>query len=149
MKYCGSCGEEKPLELFSKNQSACKSCKKSQYADWLQRNRDYHKKWCTDNPEKVKEKQRKWLSSNKDRKAYLESNRRARKLQATPAWANEELIRREYELASWCSKVTGERYTVDHIIPLMGKLVCGLHVHNNLQVLRAADNSKKSNHFEV
>jgi len=52
-------------------------------------------------------------------------------------------------LAKWCSKVTGIQYEVDHIIPLQGKKVCGLHTANNLQVIPMSDNRKKNNQFHI
>lgn len=60
----------------------------------------------------------------------------------TPSWANIGAISEFY-----ANRPDG--YHVDHIIPLNGRLVCGLHVENNLQYLTIADNLSKSNKFEV
>ena len=70
------------------------------------------------------------------------SKRRAYKLKAIPKWANLERIREIYKK---CKK----GYHVDHIIPLRGLNVCGLHVENNLQILKARDNIVKSNRLEL
>ena len=69
------------------------------------------------------------------------AKRRARKLHATPSWANLDIIREIYANA--------EGMHVDHIIPLQGELVCGLHVENNLQYLTPKENLQKSNTFIV
>jgi hypothetical protein len=70
------------------------------------------------------------------------AERRARKVSATPDWADKEKIKEIYRNCP-------EGYQVDHIIPLKGEKVCGLHVENNLQYLTESDNIKKSNKFEV
>jgi hypothetical protein len=64
--------------------------------------------------------------------------RRAKLKKATPSWANLDKIK---EIYLNCPK----GYHVDHIIPLNGVNVSGLHIENNLQYLLAADNLKKSN----
>ena len=74
------------------------------------------------------------------------SKRRADLIHRTPAWADLEKIKAFYRLAAGFSKLYVPHH-VDHIIPLKGKGVSGLHVENNLQVLVGADNLAKSNHF--
>jgi len=66
------------------------------------------------------------------------ANRRAAKLQAMPKWADKNAIRLVY-----ANRPDG--YHVDHIVPLIGKNVCGLHIAENLQYLSARDNLRKSN----
>lgn len=67
-----------------------------------------------------------------------EARRRAKKLQATPPWADQEKISKVYQNCP-------PGMEVDHIIPLQGKTVCGLHVDYNLQYLTESENCKKSN----
>jgi hypothetical protein len=75
-------------------------------------------------------------------------NRRAAKLQATPIWADRAAMRAVYAQAQALEQASGVRHEVDHIVPLRGRNVCGLHVPANLQVLRASDNRKKSNRHD-
>ena len=104
-------------------------------------------KWRSANAEYCKELSRTWAKNNPSKMAAQASKRRAKLLNATPVWADFKAIQIEYDLADWCSKATGIKYHVDHIVPLQGKNVCGLHVPNNLQVIPATDNLKKNNKF--
>lgn len=104
--------------------------------------KEYYK---TDKGYEVKRKAgRKWQENNKAYGASKSAERRARKLQATPAWADMDLIKRYYDTAA-----TMCDYHVDHIIPLQGKNVCGLHVENNLQLLPARLNESKGNKYPL
>ena len=68
-------------------------------------------------------------------------------LRATPTWANKHLIEEKYRECAEMSYSTGIPHHVDHIIPIQGRKVCGLHTHENLRVIPATDNLKKSNRF--
>lgn len=71
--------------------------------------------------------------------------RRAGIGRATPPWADRAAIKALYAECMERSRSTGVRHEVDHIVPLKGELVSGLHVHWNLRVITAAENREKSN----
>jgi hypothetical protein len=143
--------------------SACKCWCSDCRADWSRKqvgvqkaNKDKvnarNKKWRAKNPEKVR--------ASKDArraigKIYVEcpGKKRHRNLlrtalikRATPAWADLEAIKKIYVEASVLRK-QGSDVHVDHIIPLQGKTVCGLHVHWNLRIIPAIENMRKHNHL--
>ena len=72
------------------------------------------------------------------------------KLKRTPKWLSVDdfwLIEQAYDLAQLRTQIFGFQWHVDHIVPLQGGLVSGLHVPHNLQVIPAADNQSKANKF--
>lgn len=69
--------------------------------------------------------------------------------QATPAWADLDAIQNFHRVAKIMETMTGEKWHVDHIYPLRGKLVCGLHVPENLRVVQAHINLAKYNSHPV
>lgn len=124
--------------------------------EWYERNKelikDRARQWALDNPEKRYKIYRKWNSKNQDKKTALEGKRRAAKLNRTPNWltANDlEYIQALYSVAAMIQRESGIVYHIDHILPLQGKLVSGLHVPNNLRVIPAIENLKKSNKHSV
>ena len=96
----------------------------------------------------MNERTRLWRKKNPGTYLASKAKRRAQELRAMPAWADVIKIREIYKKASELSKLTGVLHHVDHIIPLCGKLVCGLHVHENLEAIPAVENMKKSNQFD-
>ena len=90
-----------------------------------------------------------YLQANKAKYNAHSSKRRATKLQRTPLWANLNDIKRIYQECIRISAETGIEHHVDHIIPLQGNDVSGLHVENNLQIITATANMKKYNSFNT
>lgn len=82
------------------------------------------------------------LETRKDYQREYRAGMRAKKLDRTPSWANLDKIK---EIFKNCPK----GYHIDHIIPLQGKLVSGLHVENNLQYLTGEENLKKQNKYTI
>lgn len=75
--------------------------------------------------------------------------RKAALIKRTPSWADLNKIRDFYILAEKLTNETGVPHEVDHIVPLQGKLVSGLHVHNNLQVITRFENRSKRNNVNI
>jgi hypothetical protein len=71
----------------------------------------------------------------------------ADRLQRTPPWADLKAIRKIYEESHRVTKATGLEHHVDHIIPMRGKLVSGLHIAENLRVLPGPENLAKGSKF--
>lgn len=94
--------------------------------------------------EEMYRKHKVWVNNNLDKvrmySRYYRAHRRAAERLATPVWADLAAIRDIY-------KDCPKGYHVDHIVPLQGKHVCGLHVPCNLQYLIASENLKKGNTF--
>jgi len=95
-----------------------------------------------------RERQRQWKKDNPGYVCHINNLRYVKKKQRMPSWADPDAIRKIYEDCAALNEKHGPRsYHVDHIIPLQGKTVSGLHVENNLQILKASDNLAKSNNY--
>jgi hypothetical protein len=95
---------------------------------------------------------RDYRQANKGKINFLCSMRKKVVKQRTPMWLSpfDRLkIKCYYSVAAMLARNNKEPWHVDHIVPLQGKLVSGLHVPNNLQFLRGVDNIRKKNKFEV
>lgn len=100
------------------------------------------------NKKQRQEKMKRWVAENKDLIAKYAADRRAARNKRTPLWLSDEqraAILSFYTTAKLVSEATGVLYHVDHIVPLRGKIVSGLHVPWNLQVIIATANLKKNN----
>jgi 5-methylcytosine-specific restriction endonuclease McrA len=98
--------------------------------------------------EEVRGYKDKYKAANPELYKALVSVRKRRHRAATPPWITKEQklqTRQMYLEAQRLTKLTGERYVVDHIIPLRSDIVCGLHVPWNLRVMTQEENLKKSN----
>ena len=137
----------------------CKVCAREagrkSYAENPERFAQASRKWRTQNPEYAEENRDRinansqaYRLRNLSKAARLRAQYRARKKQAEPSWLtarHHTEIAAFYDLAALRTRQTGESYEVDHIVPLSGDNVCGLHVPWNLQVIPQAVNRRKSN----
>jgi hypothetical protein len=170
-KRCSKCAEVKPYTDFSKgsryrdrHQSYCKQCASAAGVEWSKKNRERHRAnsrafyvtnleaervrialWREQNRELARQLTKAWERANPDNVAARASLRRSRLLNACPAWASRDEIKSIYTEAARMSRETGALYHVDHIIPLAGKDVCGLHVPWNLRAIPAQENQRKWN----
>jgi hypothetical protein len=109
------------------------------------------KRHYRDNKDKVLAKTREWYKANPELHRAYGAKRRAAKLKRTPAWLTEQDqrdIEDFYYLAKALTEITGIPHVVDHILPLQGKLVSGLHHPANLQILTESENASKGNKFK-
>jgi hypothetical protein len=116
------------------------------------------KTWIQNNKEKHRELTKAWFKRHSKSPEFLAGARvstakyKAKKLQASPAWLTEkhlQEIRNIYLVCSKVSKTTKKLHDVDHIVPLQGKNVCGLHVPWNLRIIPAGMNRSKKNAFDT
>ena len=159
MKHCLSCNTTKEYSEFytsSSNttgyHSECKECSRARKKAWAAANKvkaaNYDKHWQQNNKDKKSRNYRNWQLNNRATVNSYNSFVRAQRIQRTPAWADKDRIQAYYDVCSFFNEVNGYiKYHVDHVIPLQGKKVSGLHVHNNLQIIPAKDNLEKSNKY--
>lgn len=173
-KICRTCEKEKLFIEFFKSKTnkhgianICKICDLAKRQKWRENNREklnattreykirvcdkvreQSKTYRENNREKVRAATRKSTKSNPGKVRARTAKRRAQKLQATPKWLSKEHIldiQKFYKEADRLTKETDILYEVDHIVPLQGKNVRGLHVPWNLQILTAFENRSKGN----
>ena len=122
------------------------------FKNWVARNKEYvakkEREYRQARKEHTSDVQREYRKNNASYFADATAKRRASKLQRTPEWLTQEhhdQIAAKYEERERITQETGIEHHVDHILPLQGKNVSGLHVPWNLQVIPAEDNLRKSN----
>lgn len=143
MKTCVNCKQPKELSDFSirvdrnTQRPRCKVCMRLYWAE----RRIIEGSVCL-------ERTRKWNKLNRGKKNALTKKRSAAKLLRTPSWLSEshyKNIEQFYTDATYLTYYTKTKFEVDHIIPLQGELISGLHVPWNLQLLTESENCKKNN----
>lgn len=152
-KSCSRCKELKPTSEFYKNSLSkdglsyqCVACRKSYYESNKQKHSEKMKEHYAQNHQSYKDRAKRWKSKNRAKHNASCMERHVLKVSRSPEWAKEltDLVCSEaYDKAKRLSDLTGVPYEVDHIVPLRGKTVCGLHIYSNLQVIPASENRSK------
>ena len=154
-KICSKCGVKKPAskEYFNAQSNKvdglrpdCKECtrevgRKIYHALPSEEKLEYRKRYYSKNKEKIKISQKQWNNENKGKVRHYKSKRKSRVKRATPYWFEKDLVEKVYQEA--CSR----GWEVDHIVPIKSEIVCGLHCHDNLQILEKELNGSKSNSY--
>ncbi len=167
MKTCSRCKVEKDTSFFGKHASNkdgfqfyCKECRtiachlsfKRTSEEQLKKRKAATNKWRQANKHLVQAYSKEYAAANLAKRAAIQKKRHCSQLKRTPAWLTEEdntHINCLYSLAAMRTKYSGEKWHVDHVIPLQGKLVSGLHVPLNLKVVPATYNNRKYNTYEI
>ncbi len=163
-KNCSQAQKPQPLENFYKSSqrhlfgvgARCKECVKRNATARNRANPEaamfQAMKWAKNNPERSRALNAKYARNNKDKFNAKNALRRANTELATPDWLTSFdmlKINATYTLASFLSWKTGQKIEVDHIVPLKGAFVQGLHVPWNLQLLTREQNLKKGNRLLI
>ena len=168
MKICTKCKISKSYSEFYKQsfnskdgyQSHCKKCDNVRKEKWKKVNPDkakLHAKTADSNKysagrNTILARNKLWKQQNPEKVLAMDAKRRASILKRTPKWLTDNdfwMIEEAYELAVLRAKMFGFPWHVDHIIPLQGKYVSGLHVPSNLRVVPGSENLAKGNSYLI
>lgn len=157
---CKDCTKSYSSKYKKDNAEATKRYSKAYQKKHYQENREDRLLWQKEYRERNLEFRREY--DREHSKAYYEENksrfiekgarRRASSIQATPPWVDEihkERLRSIYKTCRNVSRSSGKPHHVDHIVPLKGENICGLHVWWNLRIVPAEINLSKGNRLEV
>jgi hypothetical protein len=148
--------KDKLKRYYQENAETIKAKKRLEYLNPENKKKalERRRNWAKSNPTRQKEYNTKYFKTyyQKNREYYIskEAERRARKLGATPDWLTKEQKSKIVNIYKVCKKVsstTGKLHHVDHIVPLQGENICGLHVPWNLAIIPAKANLEKGNKF--
>ena len=148
---CGSCHAAYMREYRSANAERISRLKRAWAELHAERKAAQDKAYAAKHPEKRRAARAKWDARNPGATNAAKAVNRAARKKRVPQWLSEDekwMIAQVYELAELRTKMFGFYWHVDHVIPLKGKTVSGLHVPHNLQVIPWLDNLRKGVNHE-
>lgn len=138
---------DRKLEYFRERREQDPGINARYYATNGVRVREQNRRYRDQNREKLRLQQRGYRQKNAAAINERVARRKAAKRRATPAWVRKDQLRKPYMLADILTRATGSPWHVDHIVPLVSPLVCGLHCPANLTVIPGAENVRKNNRY--
>jgi hypothetical protein len=141
-------GRQKTALWIKNNPGKAREVRKASYIKHRAVRLQGRKEWRAKNLEKDREREKRYLKNNRPVVYAKNARRRAAETQSVPPWLNfiqKAQIKEFYEIAAARAMQTGVKHHVDHIVPLRGDGVNGLHVPWNLQVLTEFENCSKHN----
>ena len=154
-------------EYYLKNKEKALAARKEYYQEHKESCVLYAREYRKINKEIVNAKRSMYYRKNREKclesgKIHRANNRgiykmysktyKVGKINRNPKWASssdKKVIKCYYDLSVRLTKCLGIEFQVDHIIPLQGELVSGLHIPSNLQVLTRSANLRKSNNYNI
>jgi hypothetical protein len=141
-------GKQKRREYYARLKLANPNLSAELYAKNRESSLEQSKQYYQDHIEERRSKQRLWSKNNRGIANALSKRYKLKKVKATPLWLTPEQLYNmqcTYKVAAQLSETSSQKWHVDHIVPIRGKDVCGLHVPWNLQLLPAKMNMQKGN----
>lgn len=134
-------------EYYHKNKEKVNLRRKLWREQNSEKQKEYDAEYEKNNKEKRKEKNKQWRLNNPEKYLANKHEYLNRHTEATPLWYEPELVKQLYFKRNELSDLWGIQLHVDHIVPLQGKNVCGLHCWDNLQLLEGSINISKGNRY--
>lgn len=146
-KPCKTHGHIAPRRALNGYCTECEKLKNNS-----QERKEYMVAYAEQKRDKIRETASRWQKNNKGKVNANTALRHAAKMQRKPKWLTKEdklKIKCMYQVAAMYNKESDIKWHVDHIVPLQGESVSGLHVPWNLRVIPAVENIRKNNRFYV
>lgn len=161
MKTCSKCKEPKEHKEFNKNRAQkdgldnqCTLCSRKSKSKWKKENPEKNaaqqRNYYARNSDIVRSKKREFNRNNPGYYNAINAKSHAKRIKRIPSFLTDSdwiEIDWAYEIAASKTLETGVKHEVDHIIPLCGKFVSGLHVPGNLRIITKKANQSKGNRF--
>ena len=147
-----NCSKGHAAERYTSNKTCCDCGNVASGKAKLSKPDKYYalnKIWRQSNPKKSAAYSRKYVTKNKGERNLWTANYRSAKDARQPSWLNAGQLFEMESIYNYCAALrsAGLDYHVDHIVPLRGDNVSGLHVPWNLQVITGSENMSKGNRF--
>lgn len=139
--WCKDCMQKYARERYLRLKSKILKASKKYDQNYADRRIIYMQKYRKINDEKIKRYSKKYFKEHRRESLAHVIKRRAALLQRIPKWLTPEQLQQIIGFYTNCPK----GMEVDHIYPLQGKYVSGLHHPDNLQYLTKTQNRKKHN----